>query len=106
MSKVKQSFVFFKEETSAKISDNELYVNGNESLLISVEGNGEVEIQGVVDVDSKEWFSLASINKSDLTVCKSIVAPGIYSCTVDGYYKLRAEIKTVQDKVSVCVKLI
>ena len=106
MGKVKQSFIFFKDESVAKISDNELFINGNESLLVSVEGNGEIEIQGITDMNSTEWQPLALIKKSDFSVHEVITSSGIYSCSVDGYWKIRAEAKAIQDSLSVCVNLI
>jgi hypothetical protein len=106
MSKIKQTFVFFKEENTPKISDNELFVNGGEMLMINTQGTGNVEIQGIIDKNSTDWYPLAVIDKSNLAVLESIDKPGIYSCSVDGYLKIRAEIKDVQGNLSVYVNLI
>ena len=105
MSKIKQTFVFFENEETAKISDNELYVNGNDSLVITAEGSGQVEIQGLADINSDIWTPIALINKSDFSVGQNISKAGIYSCSVDGYWKVRAEIKSVTSALSICVNL-
>ena len=106
MGKIKTSFVFFDGETEAKISDNDLSVNGAEAAVVSVEGAGEVEIQGIADLNSEEWTSLGVINKSDFSVGTSITEAGIYSCSVDGYWKIRAEIKSASEALSVRVNLV
>lgn len=106
MSRIKTSFVFFDEETEAKISDNELYVNGGDCATIMFDGDGEVEIQGLVDLNSDSWYPLALINKNNFTVVSSLTDPGVYSCSIDGYWKIRAEIKSVNESISVYANVI
>lgn len=106
MGKIKIPFVFFKDETEAKISDNELYVNGAESAIVTIEGEGEVEIQGLADLNSTEWHSLALIDKSDFAVYSSLDKSGIFSCSIDGYWKIRAEIKSVSGNLSVYANIL
>ena len=105
MAKIKQTFVFFDNEGTAKISDNDLYVNGNDGLVITAEGSGQVEIQGLADINSDSWTPIAVINKSDFSVGDKITKAGIYTCSLDGYWKVRAEIKSVTSPLSVCVNL-
>lgn len=106
MAKIKTPFVFFKDETAAKVSDNELYINGNESLIVTMEGSGEVDIEGLADNNGTEWYPLALINKSDFSIHESLTTSGIYSCSVDGYWKVRANAKSIDDTLSLFVNLV
>ena len=106
MAKIKVPFVFFDNESAAKISDNDLFVNGNEDLVVTMEGSGEIVIEGLADMNAEEWHTLALINKSDFTVHEVLTTSGIYSCSVNGFYKIRANAIAISEPLSLYVNLV
>jgi len=108
MSKIKQSFVFFKDAEDIGVSENYLAINGNESLIINLSGTGtcSVELQGKVDFNDVEWKTLGVINKKDFSIATSMANNSVYTASVEGLYGVRVEIKSVSEKVTVFANLV
>ena len=96
-----QNIVFFKDATSAGVS--EYYYRNYNSEIISVEISGgftscNIVFEGLVDLENGEiWTPLAGINLSDYSITENGVATkaGIYEVAIEGVQKFRVRIAEV-----------
>lgn len=91
-------FKFFDGATSEGAS-NGFYNNCRcDTCGLQVTGTfvGEIEFQGMIDIEKDTWDNIAVVQKSSLATKTSITAAGIYAADISVYKRIRVNIKSIE----------
>ena len=93
---VKKYLDLFKNQSSAS---SVVIQNTNcDTMSLSISGSFSsitLKIQGTNTFDSTNYFDVAAIKMSDLSVCQQITATGLYTVSIEGMANIKVEITAI-----------
>jgi len=96
--KVKKNYLFFDAINTSMESDSLLNTYGSSQLVLQVEGDAtsfSLEVQGIVDENTKVYRPLAIINNADFAVSNTINEKGIYTIGIDGINRIKLNLSSI-----------